>query len=130
MSNPENRAKTATLAIAQVRKTHPNESFDLKDLTTNLKKLGCPYAKNVVSELIKRGLLVKGNSGYYFAKNEPVHFSVLINRLNEVSNAAKRYTAKSLSKTITFVLSEDAAISFLKSRGFKIMRPVTNFEEC
>ena len=156
MSKSESRAKLASAAIAQVRKSL--QSFTLADLTKNLKKAGCPYASAVSSELANKGLIVKSkNREYSFIATGPIHFSTFVQPLDIAANTVKRYvdtyhekmnnsTSKIndeemiellkvkgfrvIKKAGEAKMTDEEMIESLKAKGYRILKPITNFEEC
>lgn len=133
MNHSETRAKQASSAIAQIRK-HLT-FFTLSELTKELKKFGCPYASTVTTCLKDKGLITQNGREYSFIEKEPIHFAILIPALDKTAASVKKYVADSRARSLGIeqtqkVWSDEELISILKSKGYRIMRPVTNYEEC
>lgn len=149
-TDPENRAKKAAAAINQVRVTKESFSYNIKtkkdELVDMLRKCGCPYPHAVASSLVNHELVNKTDGLYTFKTNIPVHFSIVRSALDKAARQAekknKKYMEKLKTQSVTTDLdnpaevkihgfnTENDIIAYLKSKGYRILRPVTNFEEC
>ena len=128
----DQKAKMASAAISHVRKL---SNFTLTEIRNELRKSGCPYPANVVSFLSAKGIIVKGEKTYNFISDEPVHYGALIDTLIEASASQKKYTLDYKCKkikpdSVKLTSSElERMIKILKEKGYKVLKPVTNFEE-
>lgn len=96
--------------------------FSQKQLIAEMKKHGIKYAKNLTSKLVKKGFVNKvGVSQYEWASEAPIYIGVIEEIFKEIK--------KDFLKLKSVSSSEEAAIEFLKSKGYKIMKPVQTFEE-
>lgn len=119
----KNRAKLVSLTISQIRKNEVN--FTRTGMINALIRENCPYASRVFPLLKKLELIEKNTDGTYcFTKAEPVYYGLLVKPLEEI---AIRYISKPKQEKL---LEESEMIDFLKSKGFKIFKPVTEFKEC
>lgn len=140
----ETRAKKAVAIINQVKiaknSFEYNSATKKDELITMLKALSCPYPTHVVSSLIKHNLLKKEKGTYTFMTNTPIHFGILCPDLTKASKQASGYvkkckekskvTAEKLSTTISDNQQIINAINLLKAKGYKVLKPVTEFQEC
>lgn len=139
----EQRAKDAAAAIAQIRKD--KNVFDTNNMVELLRRQSCPYAIYIPSILVKQGILEKHHNMLHFKSEEPVYFGILKNPLDEVSKKTMTYLRKSkekksgkistpkMEKTIQTELPQltiEQMITALKSQGYKVFKPVTEFKEC
>lgn len=144
----ETRAKKAVAIINQVKiaknSFEYNSATKKDELITMLKAASCPYPTHVVSSLVKHNLLKKEKGTYTFMTNTPIHFGILCSDLTKASKQASGYVKKCKLKNkenkseISSELvnqnsstdSIDDAIALLKSKGYKVLKPVTEFFEC
>lgn len=147
---PEIRAKKASAAVNQVKMTKSHFTYNWKEkrdeLVDLLRKCGCPYPVAVVSSLISHNLIKRDNGIYTFTTTTPIHYTTLINDLNKVSKKAVESVVNAPStkskkkelgeKTIgtststPLVITAEIAIKYLKGEGYKVYKPITQFEEC
>jgi len=131
MNTSEERAKKVSLAISIAREKV--KSFSRKELVRVLTNSGCPYPAFVVPMLVRKKLIHKINNSYEFSHSEPIYFGAIQKDLDEIYATFRGYQDKNRGISTAIVGKTDEvqkAIAFLKSQGFKIMKPVTNFEEC
>jgi hypothetical protein len=133
MTNSENRSIKVTAAIAEVRKQ--KDSFSKAELISALKSANCPYANEIPKILVSTGVVKKEKGIFTFIFPEPVFHKKLIHDLNKVaekvSESKKKWLDHHSKCEVTIEhFSTDDAILFLKERGFKIMRPITEYVEC
>lgn len=143
-TNPETRAKKAASAVNQVKVTKSAFTYNFKEkkdeLVEMLKKCECPYPVAVAASLVNHNLIKKESGLYTFMTDTPIHFSLLINDLNRASKNAAKKNENYLKKVRTVpadqlvespkLLTDEELIMYLKNKGYRILRPVTNFEEC
>ena len=133
----EARAKRAALAIADI-KLNGRKTFDLGELGDLLHQHKCPYAKSLPNILKKAQLIVPDTNGkgfFRFVNEDPVHFGLIQSELDKVSHATSKYGRRHRDKQkgITVALPKtelELAIEYLKSLGYKVLKPVTEFVEC
>jgi hypothetical protein len=121
----EDRAKKVSLAISLVREK--GDQFPASGFSTLLKYAGCPYPARVPSILQSLGLIKREGQMYRFIKPEPIYFRQLESKLDTI---AKQYVKKQTTKLKPLVSDEQAMINLLKSKGYKILSPVTKYVEC
>lgn len=114
-------AKSFAKAINTFRETR-NGYFGRLEFTEYVVKLGMPYGKHVLTELIKVGVVVHVTKTDYSFSGKPIHFSVIL----EVYKKLKSYfTAKShthVQPNNTAELSERICIDYLKNLGYIILK--------
>ena len=146
--NPEERAREISLVINRVKETLHN--FTQDDLNRSLKDLNCPYRKSIFSILRQKNLIVKTGDIWNFFGKEPIHFRIIQADIDKLANAGlgycqTHYEKKKLNQQMSSLpalveaasevienkrdLADEELISYLKSKGYKILRPVTNYEE-
>lgn len=141
---PEERAKATSAAIAIVRKYMTD--FTTKELVSALRKAHCPYSPQVPTLLIQKGLITKFGDTYHFPNPEPIHYKVLEAGMNHIAKSALQYTQRSNDRKNNPVeeptsivlkevlpstdLSDEQVISMLKLKGYKVYKPVIEYEEC
>lgn len=133
MTNSENRSIKVTSAIAEVRKQ--KDSFSKADLINALKSANCPYANEIPKILVNTGVVKKEKGIFTFVSPEPVFHKKLIHDLNKVAekvSVSKKKWLDHHTKCEVNIESftTDDAILFLKERGFKVLKPVTEYIEC
>lgn len=84
-------------------------------------KNAIPYYSSLLSYLIKKGYLRKANGLYSWIKEELVYYKEIEHFLNNIRNEKKLTTIENLT--------EEDAIAFLKSKGYKIMKPIVEYTE-
>lgn len=119
------RSMRAAEAIAHVRtnlNTAGVREFKTKDLITSLKNHNCPFPAQVVSSLIKVNAIVPVKYGVYTFKSEdPIYYGSFEKVLEEKTSI---YFSSKKEK-----ISESEMIALLKSKGYKILKPVTEYKE-
>lgn len=152
-ANPVTRAKKAAAAINQVKVTKNSFTYDRKankdELVDMLRKCECPYPAAVAKSLVDHNLVKRDSGIYTFMTDSPIHYTVILNDLNKaskkavdsVTNAPSQKAKKELGQKVIGTISEvntltplvitaEMAINYLKSEGYKIYKPITQFEEC
>lgn len=130
INSNERRAKKVSEAISIVRSI--KDQFDFSELIIALKKANCPYSGDVASILKKRNLIVKRNGFYYFSSPEPVYYKTLVEDLYKVYlrfNPSSKNKVKDVENVIKGQLTVEDAVAYLKAQGFKVMKPVIQYEE-
>ena len=137
MVTSESRAKAVSASIAKVREGLTK--FTMYDLASALKVANCPYSNNVASLLRKKGVVAKRGKDYVFAVTEPVYYKSIQNELDAivalyvkkqefvVDNVVKNETRDAFS--LRYGINEQEVIDLLKAKGYKIMKPIINYEE-
>lgn len=128
----ETRAKKASEAIALSRQEMP-PVFSRQQLRKYLQKNKCPYVHNLIYGLSAHKVIVKVDKDTFrFAEDKPVHFATVLPMLDQYVATMNRSKGivKSVEapKTVVKMTVEEATL-FLKSQGYKILKPVTTFEE-
>lgn len=143
MENKTPRAMIASEAIAHLREEMNSIGkpyFTLNALKKGLKKYNCPWRDHLIWSLNKCKIIipVQGERGIHqFASKEPVYYKsfeqTFENYITKQIAAIKKSSKKSSSTSSpTIVVPTDnveEAIKILKKLGYKIMKPVTNYEE-
>lgn len=80
-----------------------------------------PYYNSLVAYLIKKGYLKRNNYLYTWIKEEPLCYKEIEHFLNNIRNEKKFNRIENLT--------EEDAIAFLKSKGYKIMKPIVEYTE-
>ena len=147
-ADSEYRAKTISASISKVRDQHKNypSGFSLEQLAKDLKSDGCPYASFMPGILKRAGLVAKNGKYYFFVSPEPIHFKGFKTYVDDLADAMRLAGQNSRSgdkksKNSLPVLVEAAMaitehkltcqemIDILKSQGYKIFAPITEFKE-
>lgn len=145
-ANPETRAKKAAAAINQVKMTKHSFMYDFNtkkdELVDFLRKCECPYPVAIAASLVRQNLVKKEAGLYTFMTSEPIHYKIILNDLNHAAKTACDSARKQYNKTVKTtetktttvveakIINDDEVINYLKNKGYRILRPVTNFEEC
>lgn len=142
LSNEDKKARTLLIAKAVNTVKGAYTPFGTEKLFTNteilqgLQDLDCPYYAHIPSILEKQGFIVKTKERfnkrtfyYKFTTKNPIDythfFGVFGRKKPKVVEAAPE------DKPLSFVLTEEMAIVFLKDLGYKIQKPVvvTEYQE-
>lgn len=137
MNKSEIRARKASEALSCVRNLR---GFTVEELTNALKKQNCPYPGKIVEFLKQQKLILAYQKGYYnFSNSEPIYFGTIRPYLDRISSDNLKYTKKwhekkkgvvvSSSSSPVLDLTEEKAIKFLKTLGYRIQRSVSTWEE-
>lgn len=131
------RAKQAAAAVGKAREE--SSIFPYETLLKHLKNYKCPYPVQTLAFLKREGLIEKNGDGLFFFPNPtPIYFGALRPELDRIAKNIKeslnRWQEKNgklpKAKAIICEASKvDEMISHLKSLGYKILKPVQNFEE-
>lgn len=80
-----------------------------------------PYYNSIVTYLIKKGYFTCNNHLYTWVKKEPLYYKEIEHLLDDIR----------IRKKINRIedITEDDAIAFLKSKGYKIMKPIVEYTE-
>lgn len=139
MNSYEKKAKIASRAIASFRENRI--SFDRNHLVQFLIENKVPYPNLFITELIKVNIIKAAElfRGFYvFTNIEPVYYGRLIPLIETCAALQKKYNStynqKHNQETIPCETMDepsdiDLAVKLLKESGYKIYKPVTNFEE-
>jgi hypothetical protein len=124
-------AKDMTVCLNGLREhiRHVN----LTDLVKLLKENKIPYAKNLPKFLVDQGILFTKEGHYNWVSQEPVFYKIIEHFLEVqrkiASETARRYFNKKKNIQPTEELSEEECINFLKSKGYRIYKPVVEHVE-
>lgn len=122
----EARAKKASAIINEVKQSF-NTPFSFLEFKVALIAAKFPYARYLcIKDFIVSNIVKKLPNGYYtFVSVEPIHYSLLRkmidNRLKQI------YSEKPVKEEQP--LTEKLAVELLKSLGYKIMKPMTEYVE-
>lgn len=104
-----------------------------------LKEANFKMVDALFCEFVKRGIIIKAKKGQYtFADEKPIYIGILESVIKEVraQKAAKVRNYYKRSKTQSMIqeapkaqLTVEEAVNFLKSLGYKILKPITQYEE-
>jgi len=111
------KARTITQRLSEV--SH-SEKFTSAQLKTIIK--GLPYEALIIGILKKRKIIQKKGKFYEFCSQEPVYYKVIAAELEAFKKSKK---PQQVRKDLTI---EDM-VSLLKKEGYKILKPITNYEE-
>lgn len=123
---------------ARVRYSTLNSEFNSKELSAVLKNLGLPGSDSYIAQYVKQGMIERRKAGVYVFPSEPIHYrkfqdSIEVVRKN-ISKAYKKYYAKlkELKAPTEEVLKQKEleAITFLKERGYRILKAEQRWYEC
>lgn len=133
----------ASEAIAHLREEMNNLGkpyFTLEGLKKGLNKHNSPWKNQLVWSLKKCKVIVpvQGERGtYQFASKEPVYYksfeqtfeNYVIKQIAAVAKSKKESISSSNPTIVIPTDNVEDAIKILKKLGYKIMKPVTNYEE-
>lgn len=137
MRNIKEDAKHAAFVINKLR-INNTKFTDASDIKTKYAKEGGRMNGPISSFLIGNNIIVKSYGKYVFADyNKPVHYGQIEKliadiRLKRKNQYDKQKNINSLEKINTNVEPIDDTqmmIDTLKSRGYKILKPITQYEE-
>ena len=114
-------AKSFAKAINTFRETRKGY-FGRLEFNEYIVRLGMPYGKHVLTELIKVGVVVHVTRTDYSFTGKPIHFSVVLEVYNKLKDY---YTPKShthVQPNNTAELSERKCIDYLKNLGYIILK--------
>lgn len=104
-----------------------------------LKESGFKMVNELFCEFVKRGIIIKQKKGYIytFADEKPIYIGVLESAIKKVraqkaAEVRTYYNSKKQSVTQEAPkaqLTVEEAVNFLKSLGYKILKPITQYEE-
>lgn len=83
-----------------------------------------PYYATLIPYFIHKEYIVLKNNVYSWIKKEPIYYKE-IEEILLVQIKKRQVQYENRNST----LNEDNAIAFLKSKGYKIMKPITEYEE-
>lgn len=114
-------------------------SFRKDSFCKLLKEANFKMVDALFCEFVKRGIIIKAKKGQYtFADEKPIYIGVLDTIIKEMraQKAAKSRNYYKRSKTQPMIqeapktqLTVEEAVNFLKSLGYKILKPITQYEE-
>ena len=107
-------SKAISKVVNEIVKTIDNMPYNsIIDLLKNKK---IPYPRQLLSFFIEKNYLIKIDGKYTWAIEHPIYHE-------ELNDVFKREREKNNN------LNEESAIKFLKNLGYKILKPVTQYEE-
>ena len=139
MSPDETRAVQAARAINKFREEKSTASFDIAEIQGALKANGCPYSTAVVTILRKKLIITQAEKRgrYMFPIAEPVAYKTILHDLAEYAKTFQNYNhtnkvkhGKDGGTTQKYTQENlDFMIEVLKANGYKIQKPVINYED-
>ena len=111
-----------------------HEFFHSKDLIAFLEEKGLQLATRLPSILVKAKIIKRDNTfkKQTWVSKEPIMFGSFKNEVQTVVEQVRRNFSKSAKKRIGIgvaTLDENYAIKYLKERGYKILKPRTEWDE-
>lgn len=133
----EEKAKEISERFNSLRKEFKDSEFTRKDLSFYLSESKIPSNREFIHAYIKHGAIICSERNCYRFTSDPVYWNILKIAIEEVRNYHNNFQRKNkknnkksiISKSPKSVLNEEAAITFLKNKGYKILKPVTEFQE-
>ena len=152
--NQNDQAKAVSTAVAKV-KLSSQKSFSLKELGNLLRGQGCPYAISIPTILKEKSLICQRlDSKYEFSSPNQIHYEYfkpgleVIRRQKAATNQiyqqkwvdkkAKSDVIEKPKQMVVSVSYKESTkseytiqdmIDYLKDKGYRILKPVTSFEE-
>lgn len=126
--------ETLTRTFNEMRMSHLNQPFKRQDIRMKLYSIGFPKSDYVLKSLVDNNIILRHcnnhlNVDYYFTK-EPVHIERIkeaIHDYKQIQNEVfkRNYYKNKQSKVETSYkeFNEEYAINFLKSKGYKVLKP-------
>ena len=136
MKDPNKDARTLVSIINQMRVT--GQTFNtVAELKSEYTKAGGKIIDPVISYLIKNNIIIKKDKKFVFADySQPIHFAGIAQAIQENRQKQMSYYKKDenhvLEKINTHIEPVDDTqmlIDTLKSRGYKVLKPVVQYEE-
>lgn len=125
--------------LNELKKVFSLSTFKRKAFVNALRDYQFPNAQEFFDELIKQGFIEKTTSGFYFKYKNPIVLEALEKMMKNVrkrkADDFKKYFRNKKQKNTkqSFIASSENlienAIKLLKNNGYKILKPITNFEE-
>lgn len=125
--------------LNELKKVFELNPFTRKSFVNALKDYQFPSARYLFDELVHHQFIVKTEEGFVFQHKGPIYKEALETMCKNVRKRNADYLKKYLSnkkkkntKKSFIVSSENLienAIKLLKDNGYKILKPITNFEE-
>lgn len=112
-------AVETTIIINNICSTIKN--LDNKEVRRLFVENKIPYYNSLVTYLIKKGYLKRNNNLYTWVKQEPLYYKEIESCLDNIRKEKKLNRIEDIT--------EDDAIAFLKSKGYKIMKPIVEYTE-
>jgi hypothetical protein len=119
-----NDIKELSASFNLIREAHLNKVFTATEMANLLKEHHIPYAINLRYFTINGCLRCDSEHKYAFT-DTPVYFKQLEAALKVARNTANQ----NVKKRITQSLDEVTCANFLKSRGWKLQKPITVYKE-
>lgn len=113
----------AQKAIVMINKVCSTiENLEYKEIQRLFVENKIPYYSSLIPYFIKKGYLErKTNNLYSWVKEEPVYYKEIEHLINTTRNKKKLNRIENIT--------EGDAIAFLKSKGYKIMKPIVEYTE-
>lgn len=119
-----NNIKELSASFNSIREAHLHKVFTATEMANLLKEHHIPYAINLRYFTINGCLRCNSEHKYTFT-NTPVYFKQLEATLKIARNIANQNVKKRVSQS----LDEITCANFLKSRGWKLQKPITVYKE-
>lgn len=123
---------------ARVRYSKLGTEFSCRELTKTLQELGLPGSDNYITQYVKYGVIERKKAGVYIFPEEPVYYKKfqdsvgavrkMISKANKVHYAKVRELKAPTEENLK--QKELDAISFLKERGYRILKAEQRWFEC
>lgn len=116
------------------RKKYDVKHYTRKELMNILTKEveGFPNNPRIITIMVDNGAICKTmceGTPYYHFTATPVHMNVLSECLEQMRKYYRDKAKEYRYKDVEVKLSEQSCIEFLKKKGYKIYKPITEFKE-
>lgn len=141
LSNEDKKARTIVIAKAVNTVKGAYTPFGTEKLFTSteilqgLQDLECPYYAHVPSVLEKQGFIVKTDEKfnkktfyYKFTSKEPIDYTHFFGVFDKKPRTVVK-APQQQEEPLSFVLTEEMAVAFLKDLGYRLQKPVTEYKE-
>ena len=119
-------SKEITATLNAILKDVQDMSF--KDLVELLQHEGIPYGRYLVPMLIENEQLKRVRKGVYtFCGTKPLYYKVVDTFLEQLRTNHNKHNKDYRDRKDS--LEESECIKFLKARGYKVFKPVTELKE-
>ena len=119
-------SKEITATLNAILKDVQDMSF--KDLVNFLQHSGVPYGQYLPSFLVKNDILKVVKKGVYtYCGTKPLYYKILDVFLEDLKKHRNKLNKASRDRLENN--KEDYCIKYLKARGYKIMKEITEYKE-
>ncbi len=125
----EEKAKEFACSYNTIRRaTDSKERFTFKRLHGLFRSKNFPFGRNYVKAYVDANMLIRVAPGEFSFPNAPILYSIIGQAIDKVRNHQNEMQKQRLIVGVK-KFEEEECIKYLKSKGYKVLKPETRWNE-